>query len=466
MDKNYEVNNTENKIPSNSLSLKEWDKELYDLVVEEEYRQYSGLELIASENYTSRAVMECLGSCLTNKYSEGTVGARYYGGNQFIDEIEKLCMKRALQAYDLDSKKWGVNVQPYSGSPANLEAFAALLNPGDKIMGLDLPSGGHLTHGYQTEQKKISFTSLIYNSRPYKVDPETGLLNYEEIKKNVLEFQPKLIIVGHSAYPRDLDYKLFREMADSVGAYLLADMAHYSGLVSAKLHNNPFEYSDVVTTTTHKTMRGPRAGMIFYKLEYKQKIDFSVFPSLQGGPHNNSIAAIATQLKELCSDEWKEYASQIIANAQHLAKCLVDKYYKLATGGTDNHLILLDVRPHGLTGNKVEKACDIAQITLNKNAIYGDKSALAPGGVRIGTPAVTTRGMKEPEMEKIADFIDRVIKICIRVQEKSGKNLKDFLPALEKDEELIEVRNEVEKFATQFIVPGIDTEKFREYKKK
>jgi len=451
---------------SNDLTLQEWDEELYNLIQEEEYRQYSGIELIASENYTSKAVMECLGSCLTNKYSEGTVGARYYGGNEFIDKIEKLCMKRALQAYNLDDTKWGVNVQPYSGSPANLEAFTALLNPGDKIMGLDLPSGGHLTHGYQTEQKKISFTSLIFDSKPYKVDSETGLLNYDEMKNNILEFKPKLIIAGHSSYPRDLDYQKFREMADSVGAYLFVDMAHYSGLVSAKLHNDPFKYADVVTTTTHKTMRGPRAGMIFYKIEYKQKIDFAVFPSIQGGPHNNSIAAIATQLKELCSDEWKEYALQIIKNAQHLAKCLVEKNHKLATGGTENHLILLDVRQYGLTGSKVEKACDLAKISLNKNAIYGDKSALAPGGVRIGTPAVTTRGMKEPEMEKIADFIDRVIKVCIRIQEKAGKNLKDFLPHLEKDNEILQIKKEVENFSTNYKVPGIDVEKLRKYMEK
>jgi len=466
MHRENESSPNENKQNSNNLSLKEWDEELYNLILEEEYRQFSGLELIASENYTSRAVKECLGSCLTNKYSEGTVGARYYGGNEFIDEIEKLCMKRALKAYDLDESKWGVNVQPYSGSPANLEAFAALLNPGDKIMGLDLPSGGHLTHGYQTEQKKISFTSLIWNSKPYKVDAETGLLNYDELKKGVIEFQPKLIIAGHSAYPRDLDYKKFREMADTVGAYLLVDMAHYSGLVSAKLHNNPFEFADVVTTTTHKTMRGPRAGMIFYKIQYKSKIDFSVFPSQQGGPHNNTIAGIATQLKELCSDEWKEYACQIISNSKHLAQCLIEKNYKLATGGTENHLILLDVRPHGLTGNKVEKACELAQISLNKNSILGDKSALAPGGIRIGTPAVTTRGMKEPEMEKIADFIHRVIQVCVTVQEKSGKNLKDFLPVLEKDEELKNIRREVEEFATQYLVPGIDIEKFKNFKSK
>jgi glycine hydroxymethyltransferase len=445
----------------NQMSLKEWDEELYNIIVKEEYRQFSGLELIASENYTSQAVLDCLGSCLTNKYSEGMAGARYYGGNEHIDEIERICMKRALSAYGLDETKWGVNVQPYSGSPANLEAFTALLQPGEKIMGLDLPSGGHLTHGYQTETKKISFTSVVFNSKPYKVDSETGLLNYEEIAKNVLEFQPKLLLAGHSAYPRDLDYKKFREIADSVGAYLLVDMAHFSGLVSAKVHNNPFEYADVVTTTTHKTMRGPRAGMIFYKIEYKAKIDFSVFPSLQGGPHNNSIAGIATQLKELNCEKWKEYAVQVIKNAQHLANSLSEKGHKLATGGTDNHLILLDVRPHGLTGNKVEKACELANITVNKNSILGDKSALAPGGVRIGTPAVTTRGMKESEMEKIAEFIDRAIKVCIRVQEKSGKQIKDFLPALEKDDEITEMKKEVEAFATAFFVPGIDVEKFK-----
>ena len=446
---------------SGSLSLKEWDREIFDFIEKEEYRQFSGLELIASENYTSKAVMDCLGSCLTNKYSEGYAGNRYYGGNEFIDEIEKLCMSRALKAFRLDDKEWGVNVQPYSGSPANLAVYVGLLNPGDKLMGLDLPSGGHLTHGYQTEKKKISASAIFYNSQSYKTNPETGLLDYDEIRKQVLEFQPRLLIVGHSAYPRDMDYKAFREMADSVKAYLMVDMAHFSGLVAAQLHNNPFEFADVVTSTTHKTLRGPRAGMIFYKKELKQQIDFAVFPSLQGGPHNHQIAALATQLKEVCSDDWKEYATQVLRNSKHLAESLMSKGYKLITNGTDNHLLLLDLRPLALTGSKVEKACDLARITMNKNSVAGDKSALYPGGVRIGTPAVTTRGMKEAEMEKIADFIDRIVKICVIAQDKSGKNINDFMAVLEKDEDIKTVASEVEQFAIQFYLPGIDTTKFK-----
>lgn len=359
---------------TNDLQLKDFDKELYDIIVKEEYRQFSGIELIASENYTSKAVMDCLGSCLTNKYSEGNVGHRYYGGNEFIDQIEQLCIDRALAAYKLDSAVWGVNVQPYSGSPANLAAYLGLLTVGDKIMGLDLPSGGHLTHGYQTETKKISSTSIIFNSKPYKADPSTGLLDYDQIAEQVKEFQPKLLITGYSGYPRDLDYKKFREIADSVGAYLLVDMAHFSGLVAAELVNNPFEFADVVTTTTHKTLRGPRAGMIFYKIEHKAKIDFSVFPGLQGGPHNHQIAAIATQLKEVATPEFKAYMSQVVANSKHFAKVLMEKGYRIVSGGTDNHLVMWDVKECGLTGNKVEKACEIANISVNKNSLCGDKS--------------------------------------------------------------------------------------------
>lgn len=360
----------------NFQTLKDFDPEIYNLIKKEESRQFVGIELIASENYTSGSVLECLGSCLTNKYSEGQVGARYYGGNEYIDEIEKICKERALEAFSLNEKSWGVNVQPYSGSPANFEVYTALLNPGDRLMGLDLPSGGHLTHGYQTETKKISGVSVYFETKPYKVNQESGLIDYDQLMKDVAEFKPKLLICGFSAYSRDLDYKKFREAADSVGAYLMADIAHISGLIACKLLNNPFEYCDIVTTTTHKTLRGPRAGMIFFKVDdrkLKDKIDFAVFPMCQGGPHNNSIAGIATQLKEVTTDYFKAYSKQIISNSRHLAKCLLDKGHKIATGGTDNHLFLLDVRPHGLTGNKVEKALDIVYITANKNSIIGDK---------------------------------------------------------------------------------------------
>lgn len=277
-----------------------------------------------------------------------------------------------------------------------------------------------------------------------------------------------MLIAGFSAYPRDLDYKRFREIADSVGAILLVDMAHISGLVAAKTLNNPFEYADIVTSTTHKTLRGPRSGMIFYRLErdgkptgYKEKINFAVFPLVQGGPHNHQIAALAAQFKEVDTEDFRTYSKQVILNAQHLAKQLVSLGYKLVTDGTDNHLLLLDVRPFGLTGSKLEKACDLVHITLNKNTIYGDKSALTPGGVRIGTPAVTTRGMKEKEMEKIAEFIDRLIKICIEVQKKAGKNLKEFVAVLEKEESIEKLRSEVIEFSTKFYIPGIDVSKFQ-----
>ena len=368
--------NQKEVLPSNFLSLEQFDKEMYDLIQLEENRQFEGIELIASENYTSRSVLECLGSCLTNKYSEGQVAARYYGGNEIIDKIEILTKKRVLEAFDLNEKEWGVNVQPYSGSPANFEVYTALLQPGENLMGLDLPSGGHLTHGYQTETKKISGTSVYFNTKPYKVNSETGLIDYEQMKKDVLEFKPKILICGFSAYSRDLDYKQFREAADSVGAYLMADIAHFAGLVASKLLKSPFEYCDVVTSTTHKTLRGPRSGIILYKVDdrnLKEKIDFAVFPMCQGGPHNNVIAAIGTQMKEVKTEEFRLYSEQIIKNSKRMAERFISKNYKLATGGTDNHLLLIDLRPQNLTGGKLEKALDLVLITTNKNSIVGDK---------------------------------------------------------------------------------------------
>ena len=311
---------------------------------------------------------------MVNKYSEGLPNHRYYGGNEFIDQIENLCISRALKAFSLDEKEWGVNVQSYSGSPANLSAYLAFLVPGDKIMGMDLPSGGHLTHGYQTETKKISHSSLIFNSKPYKVCQKTGLIDYDQLLVDVKEFSPKILIAGYSSYPRDLDYKKFREAADSVGAIFLVDMSHFSGLVACKLLNNPFEYADVVTTTTHKTLRGPRAAMIFFKSQHKEKVNFSVFPGLQGGPHENQIAGIATQMKDVMSEEFREYSKQVIKNNQKMAEEFIKLGHTLVTGGSDNHLILYDCRPMGLTGSKVENACDLVNITVNKNAIYGDKS--------------------------------------------------------------------------------------------
>jgi len=398
-----------------------------------------------------------LGSCLTNKYSEGYPKHRYYGGNEFIDEIEILCQQRALKAFGVSEKEWGVNVQALSGTPANLAALLGLMEPGETVMGLDLPSGGHLSHGYQTEKKKISNVAVIFKSCCYKINKDTGLFDFEEIRRVAEENKPKVIICGYSAYSRDIDYKAFREIADSVGAYLLADVAHIAGLIASKLMNSPFEYADVVTTTTHKSLRGPRGALIFYKMDernLKEKIDFSVFPGTQGGPHNNIIAGIATQLKEVATDDFKAYSKQIIANAQQLGKSLMEKGYKIISDGTDNHMILLDLRPNQLTGNKVEKAFDAANLTANKNTVVGDKSALTPGGIRLGTPALTSRGLVEKDMQVVADFIDRIIQECLVIQSQKGSKLKDFLEGLETNEVLIQIRKEVIDFSKQFYLPA------------
>ncbi len=447
-------------------SLAETDEVLYGLIEEEKERQRSCIELIASENFTSAAVMECLGSCLTNKYSEGYPGARYYGGNEVIDKIESLCQERALAAFGIDGGEWGVNVQPYSGSPANMAVYTALLRPHDRIMGLDLPAGGHLTHGFSAlvkgkdgrmERKAISASSIFFESVPYSVDPVTGLLDYDEIDKLVRLYKPRLLICGGSAYPREWNYERFRAAADSVGAYLMADIAHISGLVATGEAASPFKWCDVVTTTTHKSLRGPRAGMIFFRKAHEVAINAAVFPGLQGGPHQHQIAALATQLREVVTDEFKEYASQVRKNARALAEWLQKAGCKLVTDGTDNHLLLLDLKPHGLTGGKFQRICDEVGITLNKNTIVGDSPALS-SGVRIGTCAMTTRGLKELEFQCVGRFLLRALEIAQEINDGcvEGKTMQKFIEGIEKVRaEINELRREVGEFARDFSMPGL-----------
>ncbi|KAL8143135.1 hypothetical protein V2J09_016167 [Rumex salicifolius] len=449
--------------------LSEADPEVWSIIGKEKKRQFKSLELIASENFTSRAVMEAVGSCLTNKYSEGLPGKRYYGGNEHIDELETLCQERALAAFHLDSKKWGVNVQPLSGSPANFEVYTALLKPHDRIMGLDLPHGGHLSHGFMTPKRRVSGTSIYFESMPYRLDESTGLVDYDMLEKTATLFRPKLIIAGASAYPRDFDYPRMRKIADSVGAFLMMDMAHISGLVAASVVGDPFEYCDVVTTTTHKSLRGPRGGMIFFKrdtvlgVDLESAINNAVFPGLQGGPHNHTIGGLAVCLKHAQSPDFKVYQENVVSNCRALARELVRLGYKLVSGGSDNHLVLVDLRPLGMDGARAEKILDLASITLNKNSVPGDKSALVPGGIRIGSPAMTTRGFTEREFVATAQFIHEGIQITLDAKKSApGSKLQDFMNYLNSPEfefaqmsRILELRHKVEALTEQFPLPGV-----------
>jgi glycine hydroxymethyltransferase len=387
------------------------DKKIKSLIQREKVRQKKAINLIASENYVSNDVLEALGSELTNKYAEGYPNARYYGGNQIIDEVEVLAQKRALDLFNLKEKNWGVNVQPLSGSPANVAVYLALVPVGNKIMGMELSQGGHLTHGH-----KVSMTGKIWQQVPYGVDKKTERLNYEELLKLAKREKPSLIVSGYTAYPRKIDFKKFREIADACGAYLMVDMSHIAGLIAGGVHPSPFKYADVVTTTVHKTLRGPRTAIIFTKKDDRglvAKIDKAVFPGMQGGPHVNQIAAAAVALKEAKSPEFKKYASDVVNNAKRLALELKQRGWRIISGGTDNHLILMDVwkNGEGIGGSEASDRLEKEGIIVNKNTIpYDTRSPFNPSGLRLGTAALTTRGAGEEEMVKIAEKIDRILR--------------------------------------------------------
>ena len=405
------------------------DNDVKKLLSKEKQRQVEGLELIASENYVSEEVLECMGSILTNKYSEGYSGKRYYNGNEYIDEIENIAIERAKELFGVEH----VNVQPYSGSPANLAVHFALLEAGDRTLGMSLDAGGHLTHGF-----KVSFSGKFYNSASYGVNDE-GYIDYDEVLKIAKEHKPKLIWAGFSAYSRVIDWERFRKIADEVGAYFVADIAHVVGLIAAGVYPSPVPYADVITTTTHKTLRGPRGAMIMCKEEFAERIDKAVFPGLQGGPHNHTTAAIAVALKEASTEEFKEYSKQVVTNAKVLADSLSKLGYKIVSGGTDNHLFLVDVFSSvNLSGKEAGDMLDKAGITVNKNAIPNDtRKPWDPSGIRIGTPALTTRGMKEKEMEQVAGYINRVLREC------------------KKEDDFKKVREEIKSFTSLFKIPGI-----------
>ena len=405
--------------------IKDYDVEVYNAILEEEKRQEEGIELIASENFVSKAVMEAAGSVFTNKYAEGYPERRYYGGCVNADTVEQLAIDRLKKIFGAKF----ANVQPHSGSQANMGVYVSLLEAGDKILGMGLSSGGHLTHGY-----KVNFSGKNYIGIEYGLNPETELLDYDEVRRLAVQEKPKIIVAGASAYSRVIDFKKFREIADEVGAYLMVDMAHIAGLVAAGEHPNPMEYADIVTSTTHKTMRGPRGGIILTNNEeIAKKIDKAIFPGIQGGPLMHIIAAKAVAFKEALSPEFKEYQKQVVKNAKAMADALVKGGLRIVSGGTDNHLMLVDLRPKGVTGKMAEEGLEKAGITCNKNSIPNDpEKPFITSGIRLGTPAITARGMKEDEAVQIAEMIIKVL-----------ENVND-------DEKIAEVKNEVLKLAEKF----------------
>lgn len=410
-------------------NLKNQDKDVFDIIQKEKERQIEEIELIASENYVSKAVLEAMGTVLTNKYSEGYPGHRYYGGNQVIDEVEKIAIERAKKLFNAEH----VNVQPLSGSPANAAVYFAFLKPGDKVMGLKLDHGGHLSHGHP-----VNFSGMLYDFVQYEVDPKTGKIDMEEVRKVALKEKPKMIVAGYSAYSREIEWEKFKEIADEVGAYTFADIAHTAGLIAAKKMNNPVPFFDVVSTTTHKTLRGPRGAMIMCKEKYAKQIDRAVFPGMQGGPHDHITAAKAVAFGEALKPEFADYGEQVIKNAQTMAEEFKNKGYRVISDGTDNHLIVVDMTSKELDGREAETALEKCGISVSRSTIPNDPNPpMKPSGVRFGTPALTTRGMREEEIKKVVGWIDQAL-----------MNRGD-------DGKLAEIKNQIKEFTVEFPIPSV-----------
>ncbi len=409
-------------------NLEKQDKEIFEAVMTEEKRQAEEIELIASENYVSSAVMETMATVLTNKYSEGYPGKRYYGGNDCIDTVENIAIERAKKLFEAEH----VNVQPLSGSPANAAVYMAFIKPGDKVLGLKLDHGGHLSHGHP-----VNFSGMLYDFVQYKVDIDSGRIDMDKVREVALKEKPKMIVAGYSAYSREVDWKRFKEIADEVGAYTFADIAHTAGLIAGKQMNNPVPFFDVVSTTTHKTLRGPRGAMIMCKEKFAKQVDRAVFPGMQGGPHDHINAAKAVAFGEALNSDFKNYAKQVILNAQTMAKAFIDLGYKIISGGTDNHLLVVDLSDKGMVGKDAEIALDKIGVSISRSTIPNDPNPpYNPSGIRIGTPAVTTRGMKEDEMKMIVNTIHTAL------ENKDNEN------------RLVELKKDIKELCAKFLIPS------------
>jgi glycine hydroxymethyltransferase len=435
---------------------------IFELIKKEEKRQVETLMMIPSENYTYQEVREAVGSVLMHKYAEGLPYKRYYQGNIIANEVEALCQKLALETFSLDPKNWFVNVQPHSGSEANLAALTGLIQPGDKILSMYLPDGGHLSHGWQLPRKKISLTSKIFDIEFYRVDEKTRVFDYDQIEKQALKFKPKLIISGGTAYPRQIDYQRMAQIARTVGAFYLADIAHEAGLVAGGANDSPFPHANVVTMTTHKTLRGPRGAMIFGKRELEDQINSAVFPGLQGGPHLNVIAGIAITLAKTKTSQFQTYATQTVANARYLAQYLSDAGFDVVSGGTDKHLILIDLRKSQVGAWFVALALEQAGIIINKNTVPFDNSlAYYPSGIRLGTPALTVRGMKSKQMKQIGNWIIEVIAHIGKMEipadkDERLKSLKKFSDSIKTDGFYQDISRRVKTLCYQFPIPDFE----------